>query len=80
MIMAFLRLRLNLPIQHIAYMFRLHRTTVFTTFKDVVSVMYTQLQRLVRWPDRQCLQSSMPHQFLECFGNKVAIIVLFSFI
>ena len=73
--MVFLRLRLNLPIQHIAYMFGLHRTTVSTTFKEVVSVMYTQLQSLVRWPDRKYLQSSMPNQFVESFGNKVAIII-----
>lgn len=75
LISVFLRLRLNLPMQHIAYLFKLHRSTVSARFKEALSVMYTQLLPLVRWPDREFLQVSMPHQFIESFGNKVAVII-----
>lgn len=75
LIVVFMRLRLNLPMQHIAYLFGLHRTTIANTFKETLSVMYTQLLPYIRWPDRQSLRVSMPHQFVETFGNKVAVII-----
>ena len=75
LMIVFLKLRLNLPTQHIAYLFNMHRTTISCTFKDAISVMYTQMKPLVKWPERQFLQRSMPHQFIEAFGNKVAVII-----
>uniref|UniRef100_A0A8C2BTS9 Si:dkey-20i10.7 n=1 Tax=Cyprinus carpio TaxID=7962 RepID=A0A8C2BTS9_CYPCA len=67
-----MRLRLNLPIQHIAYLFSVDRKTVSTTFRDT---MFRHLKPLVHWPERHCLQATMPHQFVEAFGKRVAVIV-----
>ena len=75
LIVCFMRLRLNLPVQHIAYLFQLHRTTIANIFVETVSVMYTRLSPLVYWPDRESLRTSMPHQFLEAFGTNVAVII-----
>ncbi|XP_077057551.1 uncharacterized protein LOC143710491 [Siphateles boraxobius] len=68
-------MRLNLPIQHIAHIFCIDRKTVSTTFRDTIATMFTHLSPLVHWPERHCLQGSMPHQFVEAFGNRVSVIV-----
>lgn len=74
-LLTFMRLRLDLPIQHIAHLFSVHRDTVSAAFKETVSVFYSRLSPLVHWPDRESLRVSMPHQFVEAFGNRVAAIV-----
>ncbi|XP_016382413.1 uncharacterized protein LOC107719510 [Sinocyclocheilus rhinocerous] len=70
-----MRLRMNLPIQHIAYLFSVDRKTVSTTFRDTVGTMFKHLKPLVHWPERHCMQATMPHQFIEASGNRVAVIV-----
>ncbi|XP_051733486.1 uncharacterized protein zgc:113019 [Ctenopharyngodon idella] len=75
LLLTLMRLRLNLPIQHIAYLFSVDRNTVSTTFRDTIETMFTQLNPLVHWPQRHCLQATMPHQFVEAFGSRVAVIV-----
>ncbi len=70
-----MRLRLNLQIQHIAYLFSVDRKTVSTTFRDTIGTMFKHLKPLVHWPESHCLQATMPHQFVEAFGNRVAVIV-----
>ena len=71
--LVFLRLRLDLPIQHIAYLFGMHRTTAANYFMDTVSVMHRRLSPLIHWPDRDSLRKSMPHQFVEVYGKRVAV-------
>ena len=73
--LVFLRLRLDLSIQHIAYLFGMHRTTAANYFMDTVSVMHRRPSPLIHWPDRDSLRRSMPHQFVEVYGNRVAVIV-----
>ncbi|XP_073672338.1 uncharacterized protein [Paramisgurnus dabryanus] len=75
LLLTFMRLRLDLPIQHIAHLFNVNESTVSTAFKQTVSVLYSRLSPLVHWPDRERLQVSMPHQFVEIFGNHFAAIV-----
>uniref|UniRef100_A0A9J7ZF00 THAP-type domain-containing protein n=2 Tax=Cyprinus carpio TaxID=7962 RepID=A0A9J7ZF00_CYPCA len=70
-----MRLRLNLPIQHIAYLFSVDRKTVSTTFRDTIGSMFSHLKPLVHWPERHYLQATMPHHFVEAFGSQVAVIV-----
>lgn len=70
-------LRLNLPVQHIAYLFSVDRKTVSTTFRDTIGIMFRHLKPLVHWPDRHCLQAIMPHQFVEAFGNRVSVVDCF---
>ncbi|XP_059358734.1 uncharacterized protein LOC132097125 isoform X2 [Carassius carassius] len=74
-LLTLMRLRLDLPIQHLSYLFRVHKTTVADAFHHTLGVMYAQLCPLVHWPSRECLLTSMPHQFVESFGKNVAAIV-----
>uniref|UniRef100_A0A9J7ZA72 THAP-type domain-containing protein n=1 Tax=Cyprinus carpio carpio TaxID=630221 RepID=A0A9J7ZA72_CYPCA len=74
-LMTLMRLRLDLPIQHLGRLFRVHRTTASDAFRHTLSVMYSRLSPLVYWPSRESLLTSMPHQFVESFGKHVAAIV-----
>ncbi|KAL0993151.1 hypothetical protein UPYG_G00103900 [Umbra pygmaea] len=75
LLLTLMRLRLDLPIQHLSHLFRVHRTTIADAFHHTLGVMYAQLCPLVHWPSRECLLTSMPHQFVESFGKNVAAIV-----
>ncbi|KAK7150960.1 hypothetical protein R3I93_012027 [Phoxinus phoxinus] len=74
-LLTLMRLRLNLPIQHVAHLFGLDRKTVSVTFRDTIAVMFSHFKPLVHWPERHCLRGTMPHQFVEAFGDRVAVIV-----
>ena len=63
LLMALMRLRLNLSGQDLAYRFGVHKSTVSRIFTRVISVMYTCLRSLIYWPDRDDLQKTMPMDF-----------------
>lgn len=75
LLLTFMRLRLNLPLDHIAHLFDISRTTTSNLFHDIVSVLLAHLSPLVLWPKRHCLQASMPHQYVEMFGDRVTVII-----
>ncbi|XP_076734740.1 uncharacterized protein LOC143414373 [Maylandia zebra] len=75
LLLTLMRLRLNLPIVHIAHLFDISRTTTSTVFNITVNVLYAHLSPLVHWPGRHCIQASMPHQYVEMFGDRVTVII-----
>ena len=70
-----LKLRLNSPIQDLALRFNVSPATVSRVMLKWLSQMDIRLQDLIIWPDRDCLQLTMPECFIESFGKKVAIII-----
>ncbi|XP_076158623.1 uncharacterized protein LOC143141801 [Alosa pseudoharengus] len=74
-LLTFMRLRLDLPALHLAHLFRVSPKTVYRTFNDTVAFLYANLKRSIVWPDRDTLRSVMPHQFVEAFGHRVAVII-----
>uniref|UniRef100_A0A668AX52 Zgc:113019 n=1 Tax=Myripristis murdjan TaxID=586833 RepID=A0A668AX52_9TELE len=74
-LLTLIRLRLDLPLQHLSHIFNVSRRTLSATFADTIDVLYARLTPLLYWPERHCLQATMPHQFVEAFGKRVAIIV-----
>ncbi|XP_067280656.1 uncharacterized protein zgc:113019 [Pseudorasbora parva] len=74
LLLTLMRLRLNLPVQHIAYLFSVDCKTVSATFRETIDVMFKCLNPLVDWPERHCLQATMPLEFVEAFGNRVTVI------
>ncbi|XP_074534861.1 uncharacterized protein LOC141797427 isoform X2 [Halichoeres trimaculatus] len=74
-LITLMHLRLDLPLQHIAHLFGVHRGTVSAVVQETISVLHARLAPLVHWPDRESLQVSMPHQFVETFGKQVAAII-----
>ena len=49
----FMRIRLNLYEEDIAYQFDVHRTTVSRCFYRVLDVMHAKLSHLIKWPERE---------------------------
>ncbi|XP_029966220.1 uncharacterized protein LOC115401959 [Salarias fasciatus] len=74
-LLTFMLLRLDLPVQHLAHLFRVSPNTVYRTFNEMVSFMHANLRRAITWPDRDTLHKTMPHQFAEAFGHRVAVII-----
>uniref|UniRef100_A0A3P9DGH0 THAP-type domain-containing protein n=1 Tax=Maylandia zebra TaxID=106582 RepID=A0A3P9DGH0_9CICH len=75
LLLTLMRLRLDLPVQHLRHLFDVSHKTLSSVFTDTINVLYARLGALVHWPERHCLQATMPPQFTETFGNRVAIIV-----
>lgn len=75
LLLTFMRLRLDLPIHLLAHLFLVSPNTVYRAFSETVSHVYTLLKDAIIWPDRDTLKQSMPHQFVEVFGNRVAIVI-----
>ncbi|XP_036001960.1 uncharacterized protein LOC118565635 [Fundulus heteroclitus] len=73
--LTLMRLRLNLPIQHVAHLFFVDRKTVSKTFRDTINVLHARTSPLINWPGRDALRATMPHQFVEAFGKRVAVIL-----
>ncbi|CAI5680122.1 unnamed protein product [Oreochromis niloticus] len=75
LLLTLMRLRLDLPVQHLCHLFNISHKTLSSVFTDTIDVLYARLGALVHWPERHCLQATMPPQFIETFGKRVAIIV-----
>ncbi len=73
--LTLIRLRLNLPIQHIAHLFHVDRKTVSKTFSDTINVLHVRISPLINWPGRDALSATLPHKYVEAFGKRVAVIL-----
>ncbi|XP_057709254.1 uncharacterized protein LOC130927444 [Corythoichthys intestinalis] len=73
--LTFMRLRLNLPLQHIAHLFNVNRKTASKVFRDMIDVLHATISPLIIWPSREALHATMPHQFVEAFGRRAAVIL-----
>ena len=76
-ILLFMKFRLNLGDQDLAYRFGVSQSTVTHYLRKWIDVMYVRWQFLVKWPDREQLLKTMHMEFRKCFGKCVAIIDCF---
>ncbi|XP_016100839.1 uncharacterized protein [Sinocyclocheilus grahami] len=70
-LLTLIRLRLDLPIQHLSHIFNVSCRTLSATFADTIDVLYARLTPLLYWPERHCLQATMPHQFFVTRPNTI---------
>ena len=70
-----LRLRLNSPIQDLAYRFNVSCTTVSQIFLKWMTAMDIYLGTLILWPDREILHKTMPVGFRASFRKRVTVII-----
>lgn len=75
LLLVLMRLRLNLPVQDLAYRFNISTASVSRIFLAVLHVLYVRLKPLIHWPSREELQRTMPAEFRQYFGRKVAVII-----
>lgn len=75
LIMTLMRLKLNLPVQYLAYRFQTSSSTVSRTFLTVIHILYIRLKHLLYWPEREELRKTMPIEFRKTFGQKTSVII-----
>ncbi|XP_072146248.1 uncharacterized protein [Dermacentor andersoni] len=75
MVIFLMRLRLNTPLQDLAYRFHVSQSTVSRNVNKWLDVAYVRLSRAVQWPDRETLRATMPMTFRKSFGVEVAVVI-----
>lgn len=74
-ILVLMRMKLDAPLQDLAYRFSISVATASRIFERWIDVMYIRLKFLILWPEREELMRTMPAVFKQNFGNKVAVII-----
>lgn len=69
------KLRLNMSCSDLGFRFNLTCATVFLIFRKAIFLLENMNKRLIHWPDREALRSTMPRAFFNAFGNSVAVII-----
>ena len=70
MVLIKLHVRLNVPLQDLAFRFGVSLSTVSRTFTAWLTVMDVRLSPLIRWPERDELWCTMPMCFQFPLGKK----------
>lgn len=73
--LTLMRLKLDLPIQHMGYLFHVDRRTVSNTFNETICALNARISPMVRWPRKDALNVTVPFQFVEVYGKRVAVIL-----
>ena len=74
-ILTLMKLKLNLPLEDIAYRFNISLPTVSRIFRSWMVVLDVRLSPLIKWPNRDDLHLTMPQCFKYSFGNKTTVII-----
>ena len=74
-LVVLIRLKLNSPLQDLAYRFHISVPTAHRVFDRWIHVMSVRLNFLIQWPEHEELQATMPMVFQRNFGKKVAVII-----
>ena len=74
--MVLIKLRLNVPLQDLAYRFVMSVTIVSKIFSYWTVVMDVRLKFMISWPEREKLWQTMPMCFQYAFGKNVLTVVI----
>lgn len=74
-VMVLMKLRLNVPLQDLAYRFKVSQPTASRIFSSWLVVMDNKLSPLISWPEREHLWRTMPQCFMYSFGKKVTVVI-----
>ena len=75
LVLVLIRLKLNVPLQDLAFRFGISVSTASRIFNRWIHIMSIRLQFLIHWPERRELQETMPAVFQHNFGKQVSIII-----
>ena len=70
-----MKLRLNLSNYYLAYRFAVSESTVCRVFSKWIGAMDNRLSSPIKWPDRECLQKTMPFCYRRHYGLRVVSII-----
>ena len=74
-LLVLIRLRLNVPLQDLAYCFKVSVSTASRVFDRWIDVMRVRLDFLIQWPEREELRKTMPLVFRQNFGLGAGVII-----
>ncbi|XP_051956038.1 uncharacterized protein LOC127625029 [Xyrauchen texanus] len=57
LLLTLMRLRLDLPVEHLAHLFDISRQTASNLFIETINVLHAHLSPFVYWPKRHCIQA-----------------------
>ncbi|KAL4112366.1 hypothetical protein QTP88_016174 [Uroleucon formosanum] len=75
LLLCLMKLKLNLPFKDLGFRFNITCATASMIFRKVIILLEHMFKRLIYWPDREALISTMPQSFFNVFGNSVAVIL-----
>ncbi|XP_012688415.2 uncharacterized protein LOC105904989 [Clupea harengus] len=75
-LLTLMRLRLDLPVPHLAHLFNVAPDAVTRTFAETLGALHAQLTPLVYWPERGSLLASVPRRYAEALGERVAVVIV----
>ena len=70
-----MKLKLNMPLEDLAYRFNVSVPTVSRVFQAWMTVMDKRLSSFIKWPERENLWRTMPQCFQFSFGKKTTVII-----
>ena len=73
-VMFFMKIRLSLQDEDIAFRFGCHVSTVSRSFHRVLDILFMCTAECIKWPDRDVLRLTMPASFRKFF-KKCAVII-----
>ena len=73
-LMTLIKLRLNIPFENLADQFNCARSSIAGIFKRWITLLHTKLSFLIKWPDHDACQRTLPHTFAQYFPRLTAII------
>ena len=74
-ILMLMKLKLNMPMQDLAYCFGISLSIVLRIFLAWMVVLSVRLALLIRWLEGEDLWRTMPQCFQAVFGNKTTVII-----
>ena len=74
-VLTLMKLKLNMPMQDLAYCFGISLATVSRIFSAWIVVLSVCLAPLIRWPKYEDSWRTMPQCFQAVFGNKTMVII-----
>ncbi|XP_014661474.1 PREDICTED: uncharacterized protein LOC106804700 isoform X2 [Priapulus caudatus] len=78
LLLTLMRLRLNVTVQYLSFVFSVHHSTIVRAFSDVIHVLNEKFVPLtVVWADRAEVRSTLPYVFKKTFSKCVSIIDCF---
>ena len=73
-LITLIKLRRNLSVQHLAYLFEASEGTISNTINTWINFMYLRLGTVCIWPDKEKIQEIMPKSMKELFPTTRCII------
>ena len=73
-LMTLVKPRLNIPFENLADQFNCAHSSIAGIIKRWITLLHTRLSCLIKWPDHDVCQRTLPHTFAQYFPRLTAII------